>query len=165
MRKLFLFPLTATVASQVSLNEPGNGIATHLSADLYDHCLRSAIAIQKSVIRSLSFFSFFFSRYTGRLALLCCRRRTVAGSARPRGYTCKSALIRARGSLISWCAVCAVRCSTRVSSSQRGVPSHRGACAPSRRDHRSATAARLPCALDHSLSRISLRFDPTQSEF
>lgn len=52
---------------------------------------------------------------------------------RPRGPCdiCKSPLEPALVRWISWCAVCAVRCGTRVSSSRRGVPRYRGACAPS----------------------------------
>lgn len=125
-----------------------NGVATHLSANLPRSPPDRRLLIQKSQVRSLS-----LSRYTGasRVVMLLlshrsCRRDRVAVPA-------NRALIRARGSLISWCAVCAVRCSTRVSSSQRGVPPHRGACAPSRRDHRSATAARPPCALSITRSQ------------
>lgn len=52
---------------------------------------------------------------------------------RPRGSRniCKTALGPAYVRWVSWCAVCAVRYGTRVSSSRRGVPRYRGACAPS----------------------------------
>lgn len=53
-------------------------------------------------------------RSRGSLAIFANRRRSV-----PRTFLS-----------LSWCAVCAVRCGTRVSSSRRGVPRYRGACAP-----------------------------------
>lgn len=63
--------------------------------------------------------------------------------------------------IVSWCVVCAVRCGTRVSSSQRGVPRHRGACASSSPGITEVPPSRVNPARSITCSRINFWLDPT----